>query len=152
MGTLKFFTIGLCAYAARHFFDWVSLDATTWRLQAQDSRYMNPHDLSSEYLGERSIIDPGIQMDCQCPWCRGKTFTYIKHLPFKVREDFLRCHNFWVVDRVSKELFQNSESIATLERYLKRKTRKQAEIKELVKILAIMEWGRKDERAWERLK
>jgi len=152
LGTLRFFTIALCAYAARHFFDWVSLDATTWRLQAQDSRYMNPHDLSAEYIGNDAIIDPGIQMDCPCPWCRNKTFTYIKHLPFKVREEFLRCHNFWVVDRVSRDLFQNSGSIATLEQYLKRKARNQAQIRELVKILAIMEKGKTDERAWELLK
>jgi tRNA-guanine family transglycosylase len=152
LGTLKFFTIALSAYAARHFFDWVSLDATTWRLLAQDSMYMNPHDLTGEYIGDDAMIDPGIRMDCLCPWCRTKTFTYIKRLPFKVREEFLRCHNFSAVDRVSRELFENSESITTLERYLKRKSRRQAQVGELVKILAILEKGKTDERAWELLK
>jgi len=79
---------------ARHYFAWVSLDSTGWRLMAEYSSYVNPLSLKNQNIGYNVIIDENIRIDCQCPWCNGKTFTYIKNLPYTEKISFLRSHNF----------------------------------------------------------
>lgn len=139
LGVSSFFVIALAAYMAGHFFDWLSLDATSWRLAAQFSQYMNPHDLLSESLDDSALIDERIQMDCQCPWCQGKTFTYVKNLPFTEKSAFLRSHNHWVIERAAREIYDNSTSLAALESHLKRRSRKPEEVEKLCRCLAIAE-------------
>ena len=51
LGTSKFFSIALCAYMARHVFEWVSIDASSWRKAADKAECFNPYDLSREKLG-----------------------------------------------------------------------------------------------------
>ena len=46
LGTFSFPVIALCAYMARHLFEWVSLDATTWRFAADKGEFLHPFDLS----------------------------------------------------------------------------------------------------------
>jgi len=138
LGTSQFFTIALAAYMARHYFDWVSLDATTWREQAQNGNYLNQYNLMPEKI-YNVIIDERIQNDCTCPFCQNKTFTYIKNLPQTERVDFLRCHNFWAIEKVAEELFDNADTILTLEKYLKRKSSGIEKIDELIKILSLLD-------------
>ncbi len=139
LGTLSFFTIALSAYMARHLFDWVSLDATTWRIQAQYSSYMNPHDLSVQFVGEDAKIDGNIKMDCQCPWCKGKTFSYIKCLPYTERTAFLRCHNHFVIDRICRELYDNASTLSNLKRYLMGASTRPEKVNNLIDLLGALE-------------
>jgi queuine/archaeosine tRNA-ribosyltransferase len=132
LGTTTFPVISLCAYMARHLFNVVSVDSTTWRKSAEYSIFLNPHDLSPESLGGDTQIDERIRNDCPCPFCRGKTFTYLRNLPYTERTHFLRCHNFWVTDNACKELYKNSGNIVELERFLRAKCSKPDFINELI--------------------
>lgn len=116
---------------ARHSFDWVSFDATAWRAQAQYAKYLNPHDLSADDLSSKVMIDENIMNDCECPFCKGKTFTYLKNLPDTDKTAFLRNHNWWVIEKVTKDLYQNWANTVELRNFLKRKSRKTEMIEEL---------------------
>jgi len=138
LGSTSFFMIALSVYMARNYFDWISVDATTWRELAQYSVYMNKHNFSSEHLGN-AIVDENIVNDCECPWCRDVTFTQIKNLPQTDRIALLRCHNFWVIDQACKDLYRHSSTVIDLERYLRRKSPKTEKIDELVNTLALVD-------------
>jgi tRNA-guanine family transglycosylase len=139
LGVSTFPVIALSAYLARHFFHWVSLDSTTWRHAAQDRRYLNPHDLSGEFIGAEVIVDERIENNCPCPWCRGRTFTYIKNLPRTEKSYFLKAHNFWVTERAAKELYERAETVVSLVEALKRRSRKADKIEELSEVLSVLD-------------
>ena len=139
LGTLQFFTIALSAYSAVHLFDWVSLDATTWRIAAEKANYLNPHDLSIERMMENVRIDENLPMDCPCPWCTGRTYSYIKNLPYTEKTAFLRSHNYWVTMKVCRELYQNATTLSSLKGYLMKVSSRPEKVRELVRILEILE-------------
>ena len=136
LGTTAFKTIALASYMARHFFEWVSVDATTWRLSSEHSVYLNPHDLSPEGLNKDVQVHDNIQNDCPCPFCRGKSFGHIKNMPFTERTHFLRCHNFWVTDNACKEAYQNGGNLIDLEKFLRLKSSKPYMIDEVLDAIA----------------
>ncbi len=139
LGVASFFVIALATYLSRHLLDWLSLDATTWRQKAQFSGYLNPYDLSSESIGEDVLIDENIKMDCNCPWCSGRTFTYIKNLPYTEKTDFLRCHNNWTTEKISRELYQNAGTLGSFKTYLQRASSHPEKVDQLIKILGALE-------------
>jgi len=139
LGVTEFFTLALAAYMARHFFQRVSLDSRSWKIRATYNTYLNPHDLMGEELGNDVIIDDSIKMDCGCPWCKGRSFNYIKKLPYYDRRILLGCHNFWVTEKAAIDLYENSGSVAELERYLKLHARRTKRIEELIKTLGLIE-------------
>ena len=136
LGTSELFKIAVAAYMARHFFEWVSFDATTWRKWAECSKYMNPYNLLQERIAQNVIIDESIAMDCQCPFCSGKTFTFIKNLPETDRTALLRSHNWWVIEKAAQDLYQNSGNVIELERCLRARGAKPKDVKELRKALS----------------
>ena len=137
LGTSALFKIAVAAYMARHLFDWVSFDATTWREYAQCGLYMNPYNLSQEHIAQNVIIDENIAMDCMCPFCRDKTFTSIKNMPETDRTALLRSHNWCVIEKAARDLYQNSGSVIELERCLQAKGAKPEDVKELRKALSL---------------
>ena len=137
LGTSKLFAIAVTAYMARHFFEWVSFDATTWRKWADYSLYMNPYNLLQERIAQNVIIDAAIPMDCTCPFCSGKTFTFIKNLPETDRTSLLRGHNWWVIEKAAQDLYQNSRNVIELERCLRARGAKSKNIDELCKALSL---------------
>ena len=139
LGTSAFFTIALAAYMAQHFFDFVSLDATSWKKFAIHNTYISPHGFSATILNSHTVIDERIQMDCRCPWCRDRSFTYIKHLPYSDRRIFLGCHNYWTVENVARELYANAGTLNQLEKYLKMQSRETKKIEKLMDGLFLIE-------------
>ncbi len=137
LGTTQIFVIALCAYMARHFFDWVSFDATTW--SAKYGQYFNPHDLTLESFPSEMVIDDSIPMDCECPWCRGKSFTYIKGLPKTEQTAFMRCHNHWVIEKAVRESYENAGSVGQLRTFLMRRCSDKEEVEQLCRCLTIAE-------------
>jgi tRNA-guanine family transglycosylase len=119
LGTSTIFAIATAAYMARHYFDWVSLDATTWRKWADYSLYMNPFNLLQSRISSNMIIDESIPTDCQCPFCEDKTFTYIKNMPENERRGLLRCHNWWAIEKATRDLYDSSGNLIELERCLR---------------------------------
>ena len=78
LGTYSFLTIALGAYMARHMFDWVSLDATSWRFAADHAEYFNLCDLSREKLKSNTTIEAEISNQCHCRYCNGQSFNNYK--------------------------------------------------------------------------
>jgi tRNA-guanine family transglycosylase len=136
LGVGAFFEIALASYMARNYFDWISLDAQTWRLEATFHRYLNPHDLSRENIREGMRIDPNLEMDCPCPFCQGKTFTFIRDLPFTEKTRFLMQHNYWVTENIARELYENAGSLWGFRKFLLRKARRIQKVEELYKALS----------------
>jgi tRNA-guanine family transglycosylase len=137
LGTSKIGIIAITAYMARNFFDWVSFDATTWRLWAEKSLYMNPYNLLQARIAPDVRIDPSIPMDCECPFCRGKTFTFIKNLPNTDRTAFLRSHNWWVTEKATRDLYQNASNVIALERCLRARGVNSRAVDDLCKALSL---------------
>jgi queuine/archaeosine tRNA-ribosyltransferase len=137
LGTSKILVIAITAYMARHFFDWVSFDATTWRKYAENSLYMNPYNLLQERIAPDVKINASIPMDCECPFCRGKTFTFIKNLPDTDRTAFLRGHNWWVIEKATQDLYQNASNVIALERCLRARGVKPRTVGDLCNALSL---------------
>jgi queuine/archaeosine tRNA-ribosyltransferase len=119
LGTSSFYRMALCAFMARHYFECVSLDSTTWRIEAQHARYLNP-DLSRTWVVDDGIIGDHQKLPCQCPWCMGKTFSDIKALGTRDRLAFLRFHNLWATEKAARNLFENARSPEEMAGYLKK--------------------------------
>jgi queuine/archaeosine tRNA-ribosyltransferase len=139
LGTSKFLAIALSAYMARNLFDFVSFDATTWREQAQHAVYLNPHDLSSVKIPSDITIDEKISIDCGCPFCKGKTFTYIKNLPQTEKIAFMRSHNWWVIEKAARDLYQNCGNLVQFERFLKIRCQDAEKIEEFCSTLSLID-------------
>lgn len=139
LGTSRFFAIALCAYMARHVFEWVSLDASTWREAADNAGFLNPYDLSRENLASTVIADPETDNDCTCPYCTGLSFSQLIDLPFKQRVFLLRQHNWWVLERAFRELYDHSIDIIQLEKFLKTRSKHPAKVDELINILSLVD-------------
>jgi hypothetical protein len=145
LGTSSFFVTALAAFFARHFFEWVSFDSTTWRESAQHEIYLNPLDLSPERIGKEVLIDERIPILCQCPFCANTTFTFIKNLPYAEKVDLLRNHNFYVIEKATEDLFAKAGNLLSLEKYLKNCSPKNKEIDELIESLSIINLSRNED-------
>jgi len=139
LGTSTLLTTALAAFMAKHYFSWISLDSTSWRLSAQYNHYINPFSLKSVDVSNNVIIDENIRINCQCPWCRGKTFTYIRNLPHTEKISFLRSHNWWVINNAAKELYQYSDTVLTLKEHLMTRYPDTREIEKLCYVLSIID-------------
>lgn len=139
LGTSQFFSIALCAYMARHVFEWVSIDASSWRKAADKAECFNPYDLSREKLGSRVSISHELENDCPCPFCTGKSFNDIKNLAFANKISLLRQHNWWVLDRAFRDLYEHCADIIQLERFLKTKSKHPAKVTELISVLTFID-------------
>ena len=70
-------------------------------------------------------------------FCKGKTFAYIKNLPETERTNFLRCHNWWSIERATRDLFNASGSVLELERCLRARGVAAEDIEELCNGLSL---------------
>jgi hypothetical protein len=137
LGSTGYGILAIAAYFARHFFDWVSLDATSWRKKAEFCHYLNPLDLSVESLQKSVVVDDRIPMDCPCPRCRGKSYTYIKNLPYREKYDHLSAHNWWVIEQAAGDLYANSSDVIELEAFMRPRCRKPELKAKIVRTLSL---------------
>ena len=146
LGSTSFFVIVLSAFFARHLFDWISLDATSWRLAAEKAQaYFNPFDLSPENLKDNVLIDESIRMICQCPFCENRTFTYIKTLPYTDKLALLRSHNFYVIEKAGEDLYENASDLLRFEKFLRRRSPRIKDINNLIRCLSIIDIYKKED-------
>lgn len=118
LGSTSLPVIIVCAYMSQRFFDWVSFDATTWRIAAQFGQFLHPNDLSSKSLNETGSHDP--QFRCPCHACKGRTLRQIAALG-KTREriEILMTHNFMAIRNVTKEFSERFIDLNFLRERLK---------------------------------
>jgi tRNA-guanine family transglycosylase len=131
LGVGSFYQIALAAYLARNYFDWVSVDATTWRMEGGFGKYLNPHDLSRENIGQKITTVPDIEMDCLCPWCQYETFASIHQKHPTDMTAFLMRHNFWVTNHLAHELYDHADSLWNFRNYLMKQAKRKDRIRDL---------------------
>ena len=138
LGTASFYTIVLCAYMAKHYFDWISLDARSWGILAEKLKYLNPN-LTTTQIADHGVGRIG-KAECKCLICREKTYSEMKGLSYKERGAFLRnvlwVHNRWATEKALKDSFKNSRSLSSLTRFLKKRSSTKWKIREVCESLA----------------
>jgi queuine/archaeosine tRNA-ribosyltransferase len=139
LGTFSFGVIALCAFMAHQMFDWISLDATSWRIAAEKGDFFNPLDLSREQLAPSVVVDPKFENLCPCPFCRGISYAQIQSLPRRDKTRLLREHNWWSLDQVCRDLFSNGGTILSLERFLSPRCRRQSLAHDIITILSLVD-------------
>lgn len=120
LGTTSSEFIALSSYLARHFFDYISLDSTTWFKHARYGWYMNPSDLKTQnvcrgasYGGEQAAIR------CGCPWCSYESsLNEIRDKNYTEKMEFLCQHNFWVIRDFADRAFEAAVDLQTFENFL----------------------------------
>ncbi|MGA2227817.1 MAG: hypothetical protein ABSH41_25560 [Syntrophobacteraceae bacterium] len=115
LGTTAAKTITLSAYMARHFFQWISLDSTTWRLAADNKKYLASADLRALNVGQKDPIDRSTVITCQCNWCRYyQNFGSIIDMESRLKSGFLYRHNFMATQRFARNAYVRAGSAASL--------------------------------------
>jgi tRNA-guanine family transglycosylase len=118
LGTFSFPVIALCAYMARHMFEWVSLDATTWRFAVDKGEFLDPYNLSRVKLQPEITIPDDAENKCPCPFCSGQNFATIQGLERKIKTRLLREHNWWSLCKVFSDLEGNFTDIVALKKFM----------------------------------
>jgi len=132
-GTLTIRTVALCAFMARNFFDWVSMDSTTWLVSARYNDYID------DSLSSISIKDGKRRMEkCFCPHCQGKPLSYIKRLSYEKRSILLRNHNHWMTKKVVRDIFRASKDLETMQRFLERRKVKSKTAEQILESLKMV--------------
>jgi queuine/archaeosine tRNA-ribosyltransferase len=142
LGTFSFPVIALCAYMARHLFEWVSLDATTWRFAADKGEFLHPYNLSRVKLQPEITIPDDAENKCPCPFCSGQNFATIQGLERKIKTRLLREHNWWSVCKVFSDLERNCADIVMLEKFMLPRCqtpRMMKTVSELIKTLSLVD-------------
>ena len=145
LGSVSFINLALAAYFARNIFDWVSVDASTWRIQADKQLYIDPFDLNPISVGRNAgleIVDLAI---CPCPWCARRTYTELINTSDADRTSILRCHNYHVIQKAGRDFYNNSGDLISFERHLRGRTRsirKHNKITQLISALRVATYMR----------
>jgi tRNA-guanine family transglycosylase len=139
LGVSAFFSIAVGAYMARNYFQWLSADSKTWHDAARHSEYLSSYDLSRIAVSQNVIIPAGTELDCQCPFCKGRTFAYIKHLPYDDRRVFLSGHNHAVIEKAFRDLCKHAGSIRSLATFVDSRARNKKKVQELYETLCLVE-------------
>ena len=139
LGSSSFFTLAVAAFFARHFFQWVGTDSTTWRVAAQYEIYLNPNNLTGENMKNEVLIDQNLPIICNCPFCENRTFSFIKNLPYTDKVALLRSHNFWTIEKAAEDLYKNSTDPLALERFLRKRSPRTKNIEGLIRCLSLID-------------
>lgn len=128
LGTTRFSVLALLNYVARNYFDFVSVDATSWRMFAEKQIYLKPFSLIGRRLHDKAILGKDDSIDCICPFCRGMSFGKIKNMPNADKTRLLMSHNYFVLQQAAEEFYKNSETPAMLKNFLLEKTGRKKDI------------------------
>jgi hypothetical protein len=145
LGSSSFFNLAVAAFFARHFFQWVGTDSTTWRVAAEHNGYLNPNDLSVRGIGSDVLIDQSLPIICRCPFCENMTFTSIKNLPYSDKVALLRSHNFWVIEPVAQDLYKNATDLLSFEKFLRKRSPRTKDIEDLIRCLSLIDLFKKED-------
>jgi hypothetical protein len=108
--------IAIACYLARNLFDWVSVDATTWRLSAEFGSYLNPNSLKVKRFDPTRNFN--FSSICDCPWCSYRTYFQFLDTLITDQTSFLRCHNYFVIKKAGEDCWENSHNARDLGRCL----------------------------------
>ena len=117
LGSSSFVNIGLCGYMANHFFKKVSFDSASWIISAVHNKYLHPMNLKTIKLGNVTLLKD-IRADCQCVACGGKSFIDLNNMPYGERFDYVMRHNYFVTEKITREIYDVSQDIDQLRQFL----------------------------------
>ncbi|HOM03546.1 MAG TPA: hypothetical protein PLH43_12090 [Acetivibrio sp.] len=143
LGTTAFGMVVVCAYAARHWFDVITYDATSWRLYSKWEYYLFRYNLKSLRLRKDIFVDRSVlsaPLSCDCEWCQKyANLGEIRDLEYSQKREFLERHNFFVIDKFCQEAFEHADSVSELKRYLFARTKgsRNEEIEQICRYLEI---------------
>ena len=89
--------------------------------------------------GLGALDDAKIENVCLCSHCSGTNFKQIRDLPNTDKFSFLRKHNWWVLEKAFRDLYEHSSDIIHLEKFLKTRSKQQAKVKELITAIALVD-------------
>jgi tRNA-guanine family transglycosylase len=145
LGTAGFLKIAMVAFMANNMFAWVSLDAATWNKSAVHCGFLSPKNLRLVDLRRTVKLDRGFFNDCQCRYCQGRSFGEIQNLPNKEKFEQLRQHNWMAIEGAVADLEASSSDLIHLERFLKDRDVKPADIDGLINTLALVDCLKNDD-------
>jgi hypothetical protein len=136
----SFTGIVLASFFARHIFEWVSIDATSWRMNSDKMIYLDPWSLRQWPAKEGTPFNDRVRARCECPWCHHYTAFQIVNTPETDRRYFLRNHNNWAINNLCRQAFQHAGSVASLDRFLRsRMERPVRGYDKLIRALSVVE-------------
>ncbi len=119
LGTTKAEAIVIGAYAARHYFNWVSLDATSWLLNANFQLYQHPATLKTISVSSTSLLKGDTGIRCECPWCANYTsLNDIKAMDYTSKWAFLCQHNFSAINHFAEMAYNAAIDLHTYRPFL----------------------------------
>jgi|GEM_PF-1266795 len=118
LGTTAFRYIAILAYFARNYFDYTSLDATSWACYSRNKHYLMPGDLRSVSIGDVAELKNEL-MPCDCCYCsRYLQLGDIQVQDINYREQILYSHNWLTINNAMKNFYDHAETATTLSNYL----------------------------------
>jgi hypothetical protein len=143
LGTGRFSYISFISYFARHFFDFTSIDSTNLQRFSKVSSYLLPYSLTSLSLRMDSTDDLRQPILCTCPWCRYySSFSAIQNLPKLEKRSFMVNHNHFTVENLMADAYNHATSARELHDFLRAKTNKIDDCREVYRVLALVEAAR----------
>ena len=145
LGTAKYSNIVIMAFMARHFFDWLSFDATNWRVSASYQQYMQTRDLSLLNVSSKSSCPTGNPC-CHppCP-CSGMSFQVIQQMDYTDKHKLLETHNHLATVNVANELFNHADTAYSLIQYMGKTCRNAKTVERVRRVLYFVDYVGADE-------
>jgi tRNA-guanine family transglycosylase len=145
LGTASFLKIAITAFMANNGFNWTSLDAASWNKSAVHCGFLSPQNLKQIDLRRTAKLNPCSFNDCRCRYCQGRSFGEIQNLPSKEKFELLRQHNWLAIEGAVADIKAHSTNLIQLERFLKDRDVKPAEIDNLINTLALVDCLKNDD-------
>jgi len=141
----NFAGLALATYFARHVLDWCSVDATTWRLEAQYANYLHPFDMGKISVRDNAVVNECDFLPCNCPRCSGNSFRHLMQLTLTEKTAFLRDHNYHVIQNIGREFFSIAGNFDEFVKHLaSRDRRRSRKVSKLIDALTIVHTRRDD--------
>jgi queuine/archaeosine tRNA-ribosyltransferase len=144
LGSTRFSYLAILAYFAKNFFNFISVDATSWSISSQQYLYLQPLDLRATAIGDAAKLNQ-FQMECDCPICL--RYDYLDDLKGQneyYKREMLYGHNWYVINQAKKSFYDNAGSNDDLNRYLlsvidQSSGKRKDEVAEIYRTLALIE-------------
>ena len=119
LGTTSFQYLAILSYFAKNFFNYVSVDATSWAYYSRMLLYVHPLDLRSTTIGDEADLNNFQMMECDCPSCM--QFNSINDLKVEhesYKKIILYSHNWSVINQAMREFYDHADTATSLNEYL----------------------------------
>lgn len=144
LGSTAFELVATVAFFAKNYFEFTSLDATSWWQYAKYQFYIKPFDLGTISLRENiTNEDEAILKSCNCPWCKYTSLKKVQSDAYNEKTAFLKRHNYFVISEAMDAFHEKADDLQEYIKYLTCKVSKIDEIKNIYRCLSKTEFAKK---------